>query len=246
MLNYIYPKARARGGAQHGLEQALGAAEMPVHFESGRWAVLISLIALLLSGFSLYETVLKQAQPVLHVGAVMHYARDADGVEVFAVPITITNHGARDAVVTALDLRVSQAKPGAAAARFASVYVGAGSNPAKDKQPFTPLSIPGRGSYAGTVLFYPRDLRNRSPQVVAGEETYRFCVTARTELSRDYPRFLAALAASPSATSFVAELPWFAGRALDASQVIPLQIKDAKRHEVPRGTDDQGNGLECG
>src|SRR5262245_5233397 len=180
MLNYINPKARARGGAQHGLE-ALGAAEAPTHSGSGRWVVLISLVALLLSGFSLYETVLKQAQPVLHVGAVMYYARDADGVEVFALPITITNYGARDAVVAALDLRVSQAKAGAAAARFASAYVGAGSNLAKDKQPFTPLSIPGRGSYTGTVLFYPSDLRNRSPQVVTGDETYRFCVTARTE-----------------------------------------------------------------
>jgi hypothetical protein len=87
----------------------------------------------------------------------MHYARDpVGGVEVFAIPLTITNHGARDAIIISLDLGVAPDKSGRPASlTFASAYVG--SNPAREKQPFTPLSIPGRGSFTGIVLFYPND-----------------------------------------------------------------------------------------
>jgi hypothetical protein len=88
---------------------------------------------------------------------------------------------ARDALVAALDLQVSQAKPGATATAFASTYVGSGSHLSKDKQPFTPLSVAGRGSYAGIVIFHPRDLKSRPQSVVTeGRETYRFCLSARS------------------------------------------------------------------
>ncbi|MBO0765617.1 MAG: hypothetical protein J2P50_13655, partial [Hyphomicrobiaceae bacterium] len=125
-------------------------------------------------------------------------------------------------------------KQGGSAVRFASAYVGSGgTNPAKDKQPFMPLSIPGRGSYTGMVLFQPTDLTSPAPQLKArGAETYGFCVGLRAETSQDYPALEALLATAPSATSFAAELPWFVAKALDAGQAVTLQIKDATRHDV--------------
>ena len=223
------PRERAQ---QQAFEQTLEVAKAPAHAEGGRGVLLISLVALVLSGFSLYETNLKQARLVLHVGAVMYYARDPDAAESFAVPLTITNHGARDAVVTAIDLRVTPGG-GVAASPFASAYVASGGNPAKDKQPFTPLSIPGRGSFAGMVLFHPTDLKTPEPHLrPGGGETYSFCLGMRVETSQDYPGLEALLAPMPSATGFKAELPWFVAKALDAGQAVTLQIKDARRHEA--------------
>src|SRR5262249_1129377 len=165
----------------------------------------------------------------------LYYARDSESGETFAVPVTITNRGARDVVVTALDMHVVSTKAGAAPVLFSSVYIGTGSNPAKDKQPFTPLSIPGRGSYTGMVLFYPADSEGKAPHLAAsGGESYRFCIGTRTETSQDYPWLDALSGTAPSATSFESKLPWFAAKDLDANQTIRLQIGNARRHELQR------------
>jgi hypothetical protein len=223
MLHRGLARAKTRERDPQLVEQTLEVARAQAHSGGGLSAVVFSLLALALSFWSLYETVLKEARPAPHVGAVMYYVRDAEGVEAFAVPITITNQGARGAVITALDLQVSQAKPGAAAAAFASAYVSSGGNLARDRQPFSPLSIAGRGAYAGLVIFQPHDLKSSPQPVVAqGSETYRFCLSARSE------------GAPSAATRFEAELPWFADRALDASQPIALQIVPAKRDEGRR------------
>jgi hypothetical protein len=225
---------RPREHAQQPFEQTLEVARTPAHAEGGWGVLLISLVALILSGLSLYETNLKQARLVLHVGAVMYEARDAEGVEVFAVPVTITNHGARDAVVTAIDLAVLTGRDGAGATPFAGAYVGAGGASAiKDKQPFTPLSLPGRGAYTGLVLFQPSDLSAPGPHLrPGGGDTLRFCVAMRVETSQDYPLLEALLPTMSSITSFNADLPWFAAKALDAGQAVSLQIKDVKRDDV--------------
>jgi len=230
MLHSIRSRARSGERAEQAFEQAIGAAIAPAEHKGGRWAVLVSLVALILSAFSLYETTLKQARPSLHVGAVMHYAHDpSGGVEVFAVPITIANHGARDAIVTSLDLSVRRARAGASTLTwFTSAYVGG--NPANDKRPFTPLSIPGRGSYAGIVLFYQRDLNDSTPPVVAAAgEPLLFCVTARLEANQDYPLLDALLGVPPAVADFEAQLLWFSAPELNAGKTIPMQIKNARR-----------------
>src|SRR5262245_59856199 len=101
---------KSRERAHQAAERALEAAGSRSHSGRGRLPTLISLTALILSVVSLYETVLKQARPALHVGAVMYYTRDSESGESFAVPVTITNRGARDVVVTALDMQVATAK----------------------------------------------------------------------------------------------------------------------------------------
>ena len=64
-----------------------------------------SMIALFVSGVSLWETVLKQPSLKVYVGESMFYTRDPFGsYEVFVVPITIVNSGAQDGAVTSLKL----------------------------------------------------------------------------------------------------------------------------------------------
>src|SRR5215470_7199621 len=69
--------------------------------------ILVSALALIFSGVSLYETVLKQAHLHVFVPDGIAYTRDPDGsFEVFAIPLTVSNSGARDGIVSTLKLEV--------------------------------------------------------------------------------------------------------------------------------------------
>ncbi len=82
-----------------------------------------SMIALFVSGVSLWETVLKQPSLKVYVGESMFYTRDPFGsYEVFVVPITIVNSGAQDGAVTSLklDLANIESKPSVSTAGAAA------------------------------------------------------------------------------------------------------------------------------
>jgi hypothetical protein len=133
----------------------------------------VSAIALLFSGFSLWETSLKQADLSVYVAGVVTYARDnnaslailpSGGFEVFAVPVTIANSGARDAAVLGLQLDVKNSQSGLSA-RFEATYIAEASyfntdSRTREKTPFSALVIAGRTAWRGTVVFYPVSYSN--------------------------------------------------------------------------------------
>jgi hypothetical protein len=88
------------------------ATHVVVHSGGGRLTAIGTVIALVFSAYSLWETSLKQAKLDVYVTGVVTYTRDATddylapagGFEVFAVPVTIANSGARDAAVLSLQL----------------------------------------------------------------------------------------------------------------------------------------------
>ena len=135
---------------------------------------IISATALVFSGFSLWESTLKQAELSVYVTGVVAYERDltADesiqpvgGFEVFAVPITIANSGARDGAVLSLQLDVNNPKTGLSA-RLEGTYTADGAYFAntgakRPKTPFSALVIAGRSAWTGTVLFYPVSYSNQ-------------------------------------------------------------------------------------
>ena len=88
------------------------ATHVVVHSGGGQLTAIGTVIALVFSAYSLWETSLKQAKLDVYVTGVVTYTRDATddylapagGFEVFAVPVTIANSGARDAAVLSLQL----------------------------------------------------------------------------------------------------------------------------------------------
>ena len=136
-------------------------------------ATVISATALLFSGFSLWESSLKQADLSVYMTGVVAYERDltadeyiqpAGGFEVLAVPVTIANSGARDGAVLALHLDVKNPKTGLTA-RFEGTYTAdaayfANTGSKRPKAPFSALVIAGRSAWTGTVLFYPVSYSN--------------------------------------------------------------------------------------
>jgi len=129
-----------------------------------RLATLVSAFAFAFSAVSFYETVLKQPNLRVYVTDTLAYTRDPwGGYEVVAVPLTIANSGARDGAVITLELDVTNVDSGKSET-FTSAYTadaqyfGGSDDVAKrikrPKLPFAPLSIAGRGAFAGVILFY--------------------------------------------------------------------------------------------
>jgi hypothetical protein len=149
------------------------ASSAPAHSGRGLLTTIISGIALLFSGYSLWETSLKQADLDVYVTGVISYVRDttadkyiqpSGGFEVLAVPVTIANRGAREGAVLSLQLDAKNAKTGLTA-RFAGTYmvdaayfISTGAE--RPKTPFSALVIAGRSAWTGTVLFYPVSYSN--------------------------------------------------------------------------------------
>jgi hypothetical protein len=144
-----------------------------VQHSHGWMTPVVSAVALLFSAYSLWETSLKQADLRVYATGAITYERDltADeylqptgGFEVFAVPVTIANSGARDAAVLKLQLEVNNPKTGLGAI-FEATYTAeaayfAGTGAKRPKAPFSALVIPGRAAWTGTVLFYPVSYSN--------------------------------------------------------------------------------------
>jgi hypothetical protein len=149
-------------------------------------AILGSALALIFSGVSLYETVVKQAHLHLAVPDTIAYTRDPYGsFEVFVVPLTVSNSGARDGIVTSLKLEIRNTATGAkqtleasyvAAPEYFSTKEDAGSNVRRPKTLFAPISVAGRDSVTATVLFYGRQYVEQ--RVVPGQGRYELLLTA--------------------------------------------------------------------
>ncbi len=93
----------------------------------GRLATVLSALALAFSGLSFYESVLKTAELEVYVPPVIHYARDQGGqIELFAVPITIVNSGARTGTALTMELTVENLRPDAPVKtkRYYSAFIG--------------------------------------------------------------------------------------------------------------------------
>ncbi len=180
---------------QGGMEEM---SELARHSTGGGPIVgLISALALIFSGISLYQTVLKRPSLRIYVPPVIHYTRDANGnYEVFAIPITIANVGARDGAVLSISLTGRRPKGGGKVKAFYSAYFvdagyfsqGGASSQASEgiairtrpKEPFAPISVAGRSSFSGTILFYPRS--GSSQKLVDDKGDYRLTLTLDTHL----------------------------------------------------------------
>jgi hypothetical protein len=197
-----------------------------------RWPGLVSIVALVFSGISLYETVLKQAALSIYVGGVGHVSWDrATRAEIIALPVTVTNQGARDAVV--LDLRLG---PDDAPDRYRSSFVGSlypGQN-----EPFAPWPVAGHGSHVGVVHFHSKGDAEPliAPTVSAPTKSYGLCFTAQAVASRPFGLLDWLLERPPTALRLVVEPAIrFSRSDLENGKWIPLWITAIESIDDRRG-----------
>ncbi len=145
---------RAHHG-QHAQDEALEQARSSARHNGGRLATIISALALLFSGYSFYEAVLRAPELAIYVPPRIAYT-DPDPpdspFEVFIIPVTLANDGARTGTVLSLDLTVKNTKNGDTK-KFYSAQTGSwGVEPVKA---YAPVSLPGRISNSQAVQFFP-------------------------------------------------------------------------------------------
>jgi hypothetical protein len=103
----------------------LDAARLSEHgSHGGLLATLLSAVALGFSGFTYYDSSLKTADLTVYVPPMIHYGRDGEA-DVFNIPITIANEGARTGTVLTMELD-ENLKPNAEkkTAKFHSAFLG--------------------------------------------------------------------------------------------------------------------------
>jgi len=117
----------------------------------GAWsAMLSSVAALVFSVYSLYETVIKQAELRAYQPPLIYMYRE-NFRDVFAIPITLTNVGTQHGTVLSFDLEVTQ--PGTLKRmKFQSLHFG--ESPKRNMRLFTPITVAGRTTYTDVILFY--------------------------------------------------------------------------------------------
>ncbi len=202
-------------GGAHRAED-VGAAHVVEHgSHGGLLATILSGFALVISGLSYYESTMKGAELSVYVPPMIHYARDGDS-DVFNVPITIANDGARNGTVLNMELEVENLRSDAPKkkARFHSAFIG--EFPRDDKalnRSFAPLSISGHGTFTETVRFYPMDT-NPLPFVVDDKGDYRFTLNVMTAKAESPGLLEAVLRTDPKPLSFELTLPFLSGQHL--------------------------------
>lgn len=167
--------------------------------EGGKLAAVLSAVALAFSGYSLWETSLKQADVRVFVPPVIQYAApyQNSNFEVIAVPVTLANEGARTATVLSMELAVTDPRTkqtkyyyAADLGRWTMERTRSGAY-----EPFAPLSLAGRSSRTEQVLFYTRGEEQVPNELIREVGPYKFQLTldvaeARAKPSLNFERHL--------------------------------------------------------
>lgn len=198
-----------------------------------RLATLVSAFAFAFSGVSFYETVIKQPHLTVFVPPVLQYGQDGGGdVEVFAIPITISNDGARSGTVLSLELEVENtaAKDDwPKTKRFYSAFFGEHPRTADTpNRSFAPITIAGRAAASETIRFYPQG--NARPHVIPETGDYTFTLklsTAAAPSTSIIDRLFRH--GDPAPITFKRSLPWYSQQQLGYRRVsISMHAADWK------------------
>jgi hypothetical protein len=118
---------------------------------AGAWSALLSSVtALIFSVYSLYETVIKQADLHIYQPPLIYMYRE-NFRDVFAIPITLSNVGTQHGTVLSFDLEVTHPETHKRM-KFQSLHFG--ESPKRNTRLFTPITVAGRSSYTDVILFY--------------------------------------------------------------------------------------------
>ena len=193
-----------------------------------RASSITSILAITFSGYSLWESSLKHSDLKVFVAPVIRYASpyQSSNFEVFAVPLTISNEGARTGTIMSLGLEVSDGKR---AKRFFSADFGQWSiEKARtgDFRPFVPIPLPGRSSYTEVVLFQART-DETVMQIVETAGNFTFKLSLDAALNESFGPVDRYLRKDPQPLSFEMVLPELDHRAFTSgSGTVALHQKD--------------------
>ena len=190
-----------------------------------------SWIALATSLYSVWQTALKRADLVAFVPPTIRYASPYQNtnLEMFEVPVTVLNQGARSGTILAMELTVEKAGTGQVKRFYAAGLDQWSLEAARSGfKPFMPVALAGRTSRSRTVLFQSRN-EETIAQVVAGDGDYKFTLSLETALARDSGILARLFAKHPKPLGFAMRLPYYDARAFTSGNgTLPLHQRDYK------------------
>ncbi|MEM7775214.1 MAG: hypothetical protein AAF732_06360 [Pseudomonadota bacterium] len=181
-------------------------------------ATLVSVFALVFSGFSFYETVLKSAELRFYQPPLIYMYRQSFR-DVFAIPVTISNDGAQRGTVMSFDLTIVNLKTNESKT-FQNLHFG--SSPKGALRLFTPITVSGRSSFSDVVLFHA--LKTGSFVETTGGVALPLRLTLKMNIDTSGDWFAPR---QPEPISFDMTASFIAGmRAMEGGQ--PTQLHDAR------------------
>jgi hypothetical protein len=183
----------------------------------GLAATVLSAIAVLFSGYSLWDTSLRSADLKVYVPRVIYYAAPYNNTnfEMISIPVTVANEGAQTGTVLHMDLAVTDPRTNQTK-HFYAAELGVWSmerTKTRDYAGFAPLSLEGRTSRTDQVLFYTRGDEEKPDQLIREVGPYKFTLTLT-------PADSGATAAKPITVSFERVLPFYDARAFENGTIF--------------------------
>jgi hypothetical protein len=213
----IFTRARVPAGDLNDPNQVAQDAAGGV--DGNRIAAVVSAIALVFSAYSLWETSLKQPDLSVFVPPVIQYAApyQNSNFEMIAIPVTISNEGARTGTVLSLELAVTDPRT-KQSKLFYAADLGNWSmerTRAGAYQPFAPISLAGRASRTETILFYTRGKEQKPDQIIREIGPYSFTLRLEQAAVEDFGWLDRLWRAEPPSVSFERSLPFYDARAFN-------------------------------
>lgn len=197
--------------------------------DGNRIAAIVSAIALVFSAYSLWETSLKQADVAVFVPPVIQFSApyQNSNFEMIAIPVTLTNEGARTGSVLSMELAVTDPRSKATKLFYAADLGNWSMERARSRSftPFAPISLAGRSSRTETVLFYTRGDDQKPNEIIREPGPYVMKLSLEVAENTDFG-FLDRMWRKPApGVTFERELKSYDARAFQ-NGTLPLYSRD--------------------
>jgi hypothetical protein len=196
--------------------------------DGGMFTAIASAVALLFSAYSVYETSVRRPELHTFVPPVIQYAAPYNSnFEVFGIPVSVANLGARSGTVLSMDLEVTNLRS-KEKKLFYSADIGRWnmeSTRALAYQPFAPMTLAGKSTVAQSVLFYSREDEKVMQITDQAGGTYNFKITLNTAWPEDLGPLDRIWPTKPSPLEFQMVMGEMDHRAFQIG-TLPLHTKD--------------------
>lgn len=221
---------KSRRAIAHGDPNDL-AREAAAGVDGNKIAAVVSAFALVFSAYSLWDTSLKQPDLRVFVPPVIQYSApyQNSNFEMIAIPVTLTNEGARTGTVLSIELAVTDTRTKETKLFYAADFGRWTMERTRTGAylPFAPLSMAGRSSRSETILFYTRGEEQKPAQIVREIGAYKFVLKLEEAESDDFGWLDRIWPAKPTSLVFERSLKHYDARAFNAG-TLPLYAPDWK------------------
>jgi hypothetical protein len=189
----------------------------------GRFTAAISALALVFSGYSLWDSSLKAPDLKVFVPPVTQYSSpyQNSNFEVIAVPMTLLNDGGRTGTVLSMELEATNPKTKETKHFYAADFGRWTMEKAQANafEPFAPIPLAGKASRTETVLFYPKTPEEKPEQLIHEPGVFQFKLIVDEARASEFGLFDRLWPKKPVEIAFSSELRFYDARSFQNGKI---------------------------